>query len=55
VPIDQISALLGHRSVKMTEKHYLPRGEGAAEAANRQRAPRLVSGSETDAKTTRVR
>jgi integrase len=24
VPIDQISALLGHRSVKMTEKHYLP-------------------------------
>ncbi len=24
VPIDQVSALLGHRSVKMTEKHYLP-------------------------------
>jgi integrase len=24
VPIDQVSVLLGHRSVKMTEKHYLP-------------------------------
>ena len=24
VPIDQVSALLGHRSVRMTEKHYLP-------------------------------
>jgi integrase len=24
VPIDQVSILLGHRSVKMTEKHYLP-------------------------------
>jgi integrase/recombinase XerD len=24
VPIDQVSALLGHRSIKMTEKHYLP-------------------------------
>lgn len=24
VPIDQVSPLLGHRSVKMTEKHYLP-------------------------------
>jgi integrase len=24
VPIDQVSTLLGHRSVKMTEKHYLP-------------------------------
>ena len=24
VPIDQVAALLGHRSVKMTEKHYLP-------------------------------
>jgi integrase len=24
VPIDQVSVLLGHRSVKMTERHYLP-------------------------------
>lgn len=24
VPIDQVSALLGHRSVRMTGKHYLP-------------------------------
>jgi integrase len=24
VPIDQVSTLLGHGSVKMTEKHYLP-------------------------------
>src|SRR5882724_7019226 len=24
VPIDQVATLLGHRSVKMTEKHYLP-------------------------------
>lgn len=24
VPIDQVSMLLGHRSIKMTEKHYLP-------------------------------
>lgn len=24
IPIDQVSILLGHRSVKMTEKHYLP-------------------------------
>jgi integrase/recombinase XerD len=24
VPIDQVSVLLGHRSIKMTEKHYLP-------------------------------
>jgi integrase len=24
VPIDRVSVLLGHRSVKMTEKHYLP-------------------------------
>jgi integrase/recombinase XerD len=24
VPIDQVSVLLGHRSVKMAEKHYLP-------------------------------
>lgn len=24
VPIDQVSVLLGHQSVKMTEKHYLP-------------------------------
>src|SRR5690348_5117950 len=24
VPIDQVSTLLGHRSVKMTERHYLP-------------------------------
>jgi integrase len=24
VPIEQVSILLGHRSVKMTEKHYLP-------------------------------
>lgn len=24
VPIDQVSVLLGHHSVKMTEKHYLP-------------------------------
>ncbi|HJX85288.1 MAG TPA: site-specific integrase [Candidatus Angelobacter sp.] len=23
-PINQVSALLGHRSIKMTEKHYLP-------------------------------
>src|SRR5882724_12110965 len=23
VPIDQVATLLGHRSVKMTEKHYL--------------------------------
>lgn len=23
-PIDQVSTLLGHRSIKMTEKHYLP-------------------------------
>jgi integrase len=24
VPIDQVSTLLGHRSIKVTEKHYLP-------------------------------
>jgi integrase/recombinase XerD len=24
VPIEQVSTLLGHSSVKMTEKHYLP-------------------------------
>ena len=24
VPVDQVSMLLGHRSVRMTEKHYLP-------------------------------
>jgi integrase/recombinase XerD len=24
VPIDQVSVLLGHHSVKMTEKYYLP-------------------------------
>src|SRR5262249_41938988 len=24
VPIDQVSVLLAHRSIKMTEKHYLP-------------------------------
>jgi integrase/recombinase XerD len=24
VPIDQVSVLLGHRSVKITEKHYAP-------------------------------
>jgi len=24
VPIDRVSVLLGHRSVRMTEKHYLP-------------------------------
>ena len=24
VPIEQVSILLGHKSVKMTEKHYLP-------------------------------
>lgn len=24
VPIDRVSVLLGHHSVKMTEKHYLP-------------------------------
>ena len=24
VPIDQVSMLLGHSSVKITEKHYLP-------------------------------
>jgi hypothetical protein len=27
VPIDQVSALLGRRSVKMTEKHCLPWGK----------------------------
>jgi integrase/recombinase XerD len=24
VPIDQVSILLGHRSIKVTEKHYSP-------------------------------
>jgi integrase len=24
VPVDQVSMLLGHRSIRMTEKHYLP-------------------------------
>jgi integrase len=24
VPIDQVSVLLGHKSVKITEKHYAP-------------------------------
>jgi len=24
VPLDQVSILLGHRSIKVTEKHYAP-------------------------------
>jgi integrase/recombinase XerD len=33
VPIDQVSLLLGHGSVKVTEKHYAPLCKGAAGAA----------------------
>jgi integrase len=47
VAIDQVSVLLGHRSVKMTEKHYLPwvkaRQEQLASSVQRAWCPELMS------------
>ncbi len=46
--IDKVSILLGHRSVKMTEKHYLPwvkaRQEQLAASVQRSWFPEVVDG-----------
>jgi hypothetical protein len=42
VSIDQVSMLLGHSSVKITEKHYPYVGEGAARSIGDQRSECMV-------------
>jgi len=41
VSLENVSVLLGHSSVKITEGHYKPRGSDAASAARSGRGPRL--------------
>jgi integrase len=36
VSIENVSVLLGHSSVRITERHYKPWGEDAAEEARRR-------------------
>jgi len=35
LPMERVSVFLGHSSIKVTEKHYSPRGERAREQSER--------------------